>query len=330
MDTQLATSIALCFTLPTDGSVPEWVQVIPAPDAAGRVQGKDGRYWIVRDPEALATALNAKAANIPFDINHASVLAAREGRDSAAIGWPTNFEVRDRAIWARVDWSQLGLNAISSKAYRFLSPALLYTKELEVVGLHHVGLSNHPNFETPALNSRQHDPAQPEQPQGAPSMKRIAALLGLNAEASEDAILDVLRKQADDHQVALNAAKQVDTSVYVPKTQHEELIALNAQLTEQVKGFREAEITAAVDAQVQAGKVTPAAKDFYIGMCREEGGLKKFEELMAVSPVIGDVSGLDTKTNPGMNAQQQGKPTAEEVAVCEMTGRDPATLYPDA
>jgi|GEM_PF-6006213 len=25
MDTQLATSIALCFTLPTDGSVPEWV-----------------------------------------------------------------------------------------------------------------------------------------------------------------------------------------------------------------------------------------------------------------------------------------------------------------
>lgn len=324
----IATCIALNFQLPADGTLPQWVQVIPKPDADGYVTGTDGRRFQVRDVPALVTALNAQAHEVPFDINHATRLKALAGDPSPAIGWPLKFEARDGAIWAQPDWNDDGKLALNSKHYRFISPGLFHDSAGVVVGLHSISLTNHPNFIMPALNQRQ--AASPDPDTGATPMKlpeSITSRLGLNAEASESVVVTALDNLLKEKQVALNAAQTPDPAKFVPKPDHDRIVALNAQLQKDAKTRQNAEIEAEVDAAVEAGHFAPASREHYVALCHTEGGLERFRELVKVTPPIAGDSGLDAK-QVALNSKGAGKGqlTDTDLQVCALTGRDPQTL----
>jgi len=41
-----------------------------------------------------------------------------------------------------------------------------------------------------------------------------------------------------------------------------------------------------VDGAVEAGKIAPAARGFYVGACRAEGGVEKFAAMVAAAPAL--------------------------------------------
>lgn len=145
---------ALCFEMPQDGSVPEWVQLVPPGE---QVIGVDGREWINDKPEQILARFNNRAfkgLKLVFDYEHATELKAPKGGEAPAAAWGVNMEIRGGgSIWVKLEWTERGRNSVASKEYRYLSPVLIYENiSNRIVAISSVGLTNHPNLTSKALN----------------------------------------------------------------------------------------------------------------------------------------------------------------------------------
>jgi phage I-like protein len=290
-------------------AAPDWVQLIPA---GPRVIGRDGRWWVMADPQAVADRFDA--SKLPqIDIEHSSEIKAPMGEPAPAVGWIGGFEVRDGAIWGRVDWTPTGADLVSTRAYRYLSPVFTYNFTTgEIDRIVSAGLTNQPNLEMAALNAAQEN-----------SMDRaLLEALGLAATATAADALVAVNALRTERDTARNAVQTPDPTRFVPVADHQ--LALNriATFEQADTARRDAEIAAAVDAAIADGKVAPASKDFYLAACRAEGGLTRFKDHMGTAPKITAPSGLDGKT-------PETKPDAldaDALAVCRMFGTDPVAF----
>jgi phage I-like protein len=280
---------ALCFAL-TPGDAAEWLELIPAADAEGIVRGRDGRWWRMPDPQAVADAFDVA---IPLDINHASELLAPSGSPSPAQGWIESLEVRTGAVYGHVDWTERGTNAVASRDYRFLSPVFRYQPETKLImQLASVGLVNEPNFAL-ALN-QMGEALDPETTLEDYTVdKTILEALGLNAEAAPpDAV------------TAINALKTAHGTPaldkFVPRADYDTAInraqTAETTLSEQAQAVRAAEIDTAINAALEAGKITPPTADYHRAQCAAEGGLERFQEFVKAAPEVGGKTGLDTRS----------------------------------
>lgn len=305
-------ALALCFE---GAAVPDWVQLTPA---GPMLIGRDGRKWTLSDPQAILTAFNGSIRDgydIPVDFEHATHLKGTAGEYAPAVGWLKEMEVRDGALWGRIEWNDTGRTAIASQAYRYISPGFHFNPQtLAVTRLVSAGLTNAPNFIMPALN-REGQPSETDNMDPA-----VLQALGLTPTATAAEAVLAINRMKDERTIALNSAQTPDPTLFVPKADHQ--LALNRitafETTEQTR--RETEIIATVDAAIAAGKVAPASKDYHLASCRAEGGLERFTSFVGASPVIAPAGQLDGKkpalTNPAAL-------TAEELAVCRMFGQTP-------
>lgn len=316
--------IAICsaLVLTDEGAAPEWVELIPA---GHDVAGRDGRAWINPDPARVITrTLSFNSGRDPvIDYEHATDRKAPQGEEAPASGWFKEFDLRDGAIWARVDWTQRGANMVAAKEYRYLSPVFAFNPQTrEILYLERAGLTNNPNLVLTALNNA-----------GASSIlenesmdkAKLRVALGLPDTAEDAAIEAAIAKG----QSALNNAQtgQVDLTKYVPKVQHDAVVTeLNS-----VKSSQAAAAAAAFDARVETalntaiaeGKLVPSAKDDYKAMCSTEAGLKSFESAMAKAPkVVNTEAGDATKGETAQNSTL----SAEDKQVARMLGHDDASF----
>ena len=201
MDTK--TFLAACaVALPEGGKL---VKIIPK----GTFAPTDGRTdhgvpaWTLTAALAadLMAALSASATDIVVDYEHASLKAAEDGRENPAAGWISRYEWDDtQGLMAEISWTAKAAQMIADKAYRYLSPVLLYNAKGEVKGLHSVALTNTPALDGMALAalSKQINPDQPTE--GTQMNKEaLIKLLGLAADADEQAInaaLQALQEKA--------------------------------------------------------------------------------------------------------------------------------------
>lgn len=299
-------ALALNFELPADGQAPEWIELLPGGE---RVLGRDGREWVNDQPQALLDAFAGDGKEIPIDIEHATELQAPQGLPAPAAGWIQALELRGaNALWGRVAWTPKGKEAVANREYRYVSPVFLYAKDSRrILKITSVGLTNQPNLRLPALNHQ-----QPNEKESA-MWKQLLALLGLAETATEEQAMNAVKKLQVDLQTALNRAETPSLDKFVPRADYDAALsrATNAEqkIQAQQKAALETEINAEVDAALKAGKITPATKDFYVAMCRQDGGLDQFKKFVEAAPVVGDPSGLDGKTPPGdakaLNAEEQ-------------------------
>lgn len=299
---QPAEPLGLCFAIPP-GDAPAWVELVPAPDANGIVRGRDGRQFQV-DPAAIVAAYDIP---IPIDVNHATVLRAKEGEDSPAYGWINQLEVRNGAIWGQVEWTERGKTALANRDYRFLSPALNLIKgTMQAVKIASAGLVNEPNFPL-ALNHRT--------PEEDPTVdKAIREALGLKDDADAAAAVIAINALKTARDTALNRAETPSLDKFVPRADYDTALnratAAEAKLADQDKAAHQAKVDTAINAALAAGKITPATKDYHVASCATAEGLAAFEKFVAVAPVIGDESGLNKKT-PGTQTTALNAATAE-------------------
>lgn len=286
-----AYSAALCFALDQGEEpnldTPQWHELIPAPNAKGIIQGVDGRWWRMADPNAVAANFSLA---LPVDVNHASELQAPKGQESPARGWIEALEVRNGAIWGRVDWNAEGRAAIKGKQYRYLSPVFRFDpKTREIQRLTSVALVNDPNFHL-ALNRAidQETPAVDE---------AIRKALGLPEAATPDQAVTAINALQN------KASASTNLNEYVPRADYDTAVnratTAEAALAQQKKAQHQAEVDAAIADALKAGKITPATADYHKACCAAEGGLERFKAFVQSAPTIADDAGLGGRQVPG-------------------------------
>lgn len=131
----------LCQLSLVEGKTPEWIELIPA---GPKVDAVDGRKFRNETPDAVVKAFQDYAKDLPIDLEHATEIKAPKGEPAPAAGWITALENRNGAIWAKVEWTPSGAAALTSREYRYVSPAFLTDKKGNVTSLSSAGLVNKP------------------------------------------------------------------------------------------------------------------------------------------------------------------------------------------
>lgn len=313
MSARAAPCIALALN--ADGSAPEWVELLPA---GPLIAGRDGRRWIVDDVQAVLDASQPAGAPFPIDWEHSTDLRAPNGQEAPAAGWVDRLELRDGAIWGRVEWTPRAAAQIASREYRYLSPVFAYDPDtLVIVRLLRAGLTNHPNLDLTALNH--HQEASPM------ALAAILAALGLPETATAEQAVTAINTLHTERQTALNrAAAAPALDQYVPRADYD--VAINRatsaerRLAEHAAGALEDEIAREIDAALAAGKITPATRDYHLAQCRQTGGLERFRAFVAAAPAVGDpVPGAGTKP-----PHQATALNAAELEACRVLGMSEA------
>src|SRR5690606_40136635 len=104
------------------------------------------------DAEAVLTAFAENGIDLPIDYEHQSLAADDKAGPVPAAGWIKALEVRDGALWGRVQWTPRAAELIAAREYRYLSPVFRHVQG-RVVALAGAGLVQYPNLGlTPAAN----------------------------------------------------------------------------------------------------------------------------------------------------------------------------------
>lgn len=111
------------------GAAESWIQVAVAGEFSD--PGRYGEFAITRE-DLTAMAANFSAGKFPeppteicVDYDHLT-LKIRQPGDGKAAGWFRELQTRenDGELWARVEWTEAGANAIRAKEYRYFSPVI--------------------------------------------------------------------------------------------------------------------------------------------------------------------------------------------------------------
>ncbi|WP_421241689.1 phage protease [Aeromonas enteropelogenes] len=300
------TYLALCFDLSRQVVRDEkvWLPLIPP----GVFSGLDGRTWNNSNPDAVVAAFTRKR---PFDVEHATHILGPQGKPAPAYGWIQALENIDGEVWGMVEWNEDGERVLGAKNYAFYSPSFTYDANGVVKRITSAALTNDPNLDQlPALN-REETPM--------PLPVELTQALGLGADADTASALTAINTLKADHQLALNRANAgPDLAKFVPKETYE--LALNRAITaeDKVKQTEEAKLGALVDDAIKAAKISPANREMFLGMCRQEGGVEQFKKFVEAAPVIADASQVNTT-----HQQQTGALSADELALCRKMGQTP-------
>lgn len=306
--------IALNFELSdNDGKLPERIVLIPA----GKViEGRDGRSWKNDNPQRVIDFLTAGNRELVLDFEHSSEIKAPKGEPAPAAAWLSDFALdADGAVTAAINsWTPDGEKAVNDKAYRYISPVILYDqKTMQIAGISSVGLTNRPNLFVPALNHQEKENVM--------ELALLLKALSLPPDATFQQALNSIGKVQGDLQVALNREITPDLQKFVPRADYDQVMtrATNSEkkLADINKEALETSINSEVDQALKDGKIAPASKDFYIAMCRTDDGLNQFKKFLESAPVIGDPSNLGSKDLD----KAQGKAlNAEQKTICTALG----------
>lgn len=299
---------ALCFNM-SDIQKSEdgfWLPLIPK----GMFSGIDGRTWNNSQPELVVARFDKKR---PFDVEHSTHIKAPLGEPAPAYGWITKLENRDGEIWGFTEWNNDGQALIDEKKYAFYSPAFAYLEDGTVLAVASSGLTNNPNLDVPALN-RKEDNAMP-------LPKVILDALGLAENATEQDAATAINSLKSEKEVALNRATSPDLNKFVPKGTFD--IAINRAETAESKlaEIHQKEIDALVQTAIDEGKVAPADKAMYVGLCRTEEGVEQFKNFVKGAPQI--ATNAQVKTPKDKQDGKDGELSKEELALCRTMNVSP-------
>jgi phage I-like protein len=279
------------------GKLPSSIELIPAGEI---IQGRDGRKWKNGNPQTVALNSMARLSRLVIDENHATDLSAPKGGASPAMGWMTNLRTGEGgSIWADVEWTKRGAEAVLNKEYSFISPVFLHDDKNEITVVLRAALTNSPNLQLPALNGEQcsHEMAGITNTEVSMN-KELCAALGLPETATGAEVLAaVIALQS---KAALNVAKpgattqtdtsKVDLAAYAPRADlnamEARVLAAEKQIAELNAAGLKKEAEAVVDEAIKNRKIAPVSRAEYLALCAAREGLETFKKIAAATPAI--------------------------------------------
>lgn len=182
--------LVLMCTAEVNG-VPDKIKILPF----GNIKSQKGDF-IVDDESYKQIKNNFKnrGLDLVIDYEHQTL----ENVQAPAGGWIKDIEKEDDAIVAKVEWTSKAAEFLKNKEYRYLSPVVLVRKsDNKAIILHSVALTNTPaiNNMYPIINSIDLNKYYEEEMQM--DLKKLAITLGLPETATEDEVMEVLKKVID-------------------------------------------------------------------------------------------------------------------------------------
>lgn len=186
--------------------------------------------------------------DLVIDYDHQTLRSEENGKPAPAAGWITALEYEaGRGLWATVDWTEDGREAVASRAYRYLSPVFPFDPDTgAVLWLHSVALTNTPNLnqlgEIAAMASRllSHNSSlnsSQRHQSGDLSMdlKTLLVALNLPLETTESTALTALSAQtgkinALQAECADLRTKVFDPAKHIPLDEHQKVVTELAAL----------------------------------------------------------------------------------------------------
>ena len=297
-------------------AAPEWIELLPG----GVFYGRDGRGpFRVDDPAAVIESTIALQMNagLPIDYDHATDFGAPEGRPAPAAGWIRELEVRDGAVWGRVEWTARAANSIVAREYRYVSPVFQFDpKDGSVTRLLRAGLTNNPNLHLTAIAASRIAAADARNERMELPTQELRGLLNLDGDATvADVVVKVRElRAARDASASTTGAHAHDPAHYVAIAEFERaLTELNA-----LKAERARERAAhTVEEAIRAGKIVPAQREWAIAYCAADA--RGFQAFAAKQPsILGENLGLAGEPPADMRAG--GGLNAAELAICAQLG----------
>ncbi|WP_057465569.1 phage protease [Pseudovibrio sp. POLY-S9] len=317
------TSTSHEIQLDGNAAVPSWIELVPA----GQFVGRDGRPFVNDGPEDVVAFFVRSELDLVIDYEHATEKENVEGVPAA--GWIKELEVRGGAIWGRVEWTPPAATRISNREFRFISPVLWHShSSRRVLGLASAALTHKPNLKMTALNSAHPSPPKEtdSKTEGTVAMKdeqrkALCQKLGLADEASDTSILGAVEGMQSAVTKVQNSAQTPDPKKYVPVDTFN-LMKDRAEKAENAtqEAFK-VDVEKAVNSAVEAGKIAPGSKEFYLKSCNSQDDLESFNKLIAggAPASVTKPSGLDeTDPNKGKAAlSQDEKSVAKQLGLTD-------------
>jgi len=311
------------------------VHLIPV-DADGNIVGVDGRHWKLNAENIMASARSTKT-DIPVDYHHASLSAQKTGAMAPAAGWikPASIEANSDGIFGIVEWTDIALNQLKHREFRYVSPVFTHTSGNETVALKGLALTHYPNLGDlePVANSKQEENKMDEiieeirEALNLPSASNAAEIkveldklfsrvgvLAANSDASlvdQIGLIDTRIHAAETLATAENS--QFDPAAFVPRAEFDRV---DGELKTVMNTQENARVETAVNAALTAGKITPASLAWAKDLCRTNP--ESFASFVANTQQVIPM-GEDSHNAAGGKSAL----TDEEVAVCSQLGLSP-------
>ena len=202
------------------------------------------------------------------DYEHQTMNAAENGKPAPAAGWIESLEMEPDGLYATVKWTDAARAFIQADEYRYISPVFTFDPETgAVLELKSAALTNYPALDGMAAVAAR---AEDDLPMKKELADKLCRLLGLAADATEDAMLTELQKLPDgkalavalsekDTEIAALKAADPDPTKYVPAAMLTAVQEKNAALSARVKELEDngvlAGLTAEIDAAVADGRL---------------------------------------------------------------------------
>ncbi|MDR2024032.1 MAG: phage protease [Hungatella sp.] len=317
--------------------VPEVVKLLPL----GHVKSQKGDFDVDKESFAeIRRHFEERGIDIVIDYEHQTL----KDIQAPAGGWIKDIILEDGAIAAKVEWTPTARKYLENKEYKYLSPVVLVRKaDNKAMELHSAALTNSPAIDGmfAIVNSWSFE-------NGGNNMeliKKLAALLGLGEDATEEQVLKQLEtalKEAKDLKDAASGDKGAEEpeKVVANKVVCELLGLKGGAPTEDVtakimelkngktSGFNsEVEIKAlkeqlakrdaddAVLKALKAGKIAVPQKEWAEAYAlKDPTGFAAFVEKAPQVVPIGEIE-FDLKAN-----KAEEKPDEETLFVCKQLG----------
>lgn len=327
-------------TILTDGDFagcPDRIKILPV----GEVKSEKGSFTVDRESYlAMKTEMQRRGIDIVIDYEHQTLKDVQ----APASGWVKELAYTPEAIEAKVEWTPKAQEYLKNKEYRYLSPVVLTRKrDNRAVALHSLALTNTPaiNGMFAIVNSADADTDINDDTGGnGMDLQKIKELLGLPADAAEEAVMNELMKKlgggekkdgegdAEAERDKNTETEAVANSVILgllglpdgAKTEDVagKIMSLKAgadsrkqEIEDALNRIKDHEAEEAVMTALKAGKITAAQKDWAKGYALKDR--TGFDSFIEKAPVVVPVGKLNLKDAPK-------KPAGVDSLVLKATG----------
>lgn len=301
-------TIALHAEAP-DAARRAWVHLLPA----GTFTGLDGRGpYVAPNPEAIVQASRRAAGRrqMVVDYDHATDLIQLKPQVSGdpipAAGWIVGMQARADGVWGLVEWTERAAALLARREYRYLSPVFRTDRKTGAVGaILRASLTHTPNLDQlTALASAEEDFMDDR------TRADILALLGLDPEAEDAAILAAIRALVEKPEEAAQAARP-DPTQWVPIGDFQRAVA---EVNKMRRGVSLQAAQERVGEDIRQARLLPWMKDWAVELCTSN--LPAYEKFMAgVGPGFNHLLGRTlSAAPPDRHAEGASDDTARAVA----------------
>ena len=187
---------------------PETIFVLPI----GHVVSSKGEFDVDDESyKAMKAQIAKRGVDLVVDYEHQTL----KGCEAPAAGWVKELKLEDGQIKAVVEWTPRGAQYLENKEYRYLSPVVNVRKaDNKAIGLHSLALTNTPAIEgmNPIVNSDNFEGGQHSM-----DIKKLAELLGLSEDATEEQVVEALKVCLAENRSLKETEKQPPENVVANK-----------------------------------------------------------------------------------------------------------------